>query len=50
MKQTWCKTRIKAKKSLFEYIEFFYNSKGIYSAIDYCTPNEYEQQYYIQVA
>ncbi len=44
------KTRNEARKSLFAYIEFFYNSKRIHSTIDYCTPNEYEQQFYNQVA
>ncbi|HDX9580268.1 TPA: IS3 family transposase [Bacillus pseudomycoides] len=44
------KTRNEARKSLFEYIEFFYNSKRIHSTIDYCTPNECEQQFYNQVA
>ncbi|MCM3738285.1 IS3 family transposase [Bacillus cytotoxicus] len=44
------KTRNEARKSLFEYIEFFYNSKRIHSTVDYCTPNEYEQQFYNQFA
>ncbi|AUS12947.1 hypothetical protein C0W65_13615 [Bacillus subtilis] len=43
--QTKCKTREEAKKSLFEYIEFFYNSKRIHSTLGYCTPNEFEQMY-----
>lgn len=28
------------KKSIFEYIEGFYNSKRLHSAIGYRTPNE----------
>ncbi|MRX72862.1 IS3 family transposase [Bacillus lacus] len=28
---------------MFEYIEFFYNSKRIQSTLDYHTPNEFEQ-------
>ncbi|MGN7300765.1 IS3 family transposase, partial [Ferdinandcohnia sp. SAFN-114] len=38
-------TREEAKKSLFEYIEFFYNSKRIHSTLDYFTPNEFECMY-----
>ncbi|MGI6684442.1 MAG: IS3 family transposase [Bacillota bacterium] len=43
--QTKFKTREEAKKSLFEYIEFFYNSKRIHSTLDYFTPNEFERMY-----
>lgn len=43
--QTKFKTREEAKKSLFEYIEFFYNSKRIHSTLGYCTPNEFERMY-----
>jgi putative transposase len=43
--QTKYKTREEAKKSLFEYIEFFYNSKRIHSTLGYYTPNEFEQMY-----
>jgi putative transposase len=43
--QTRYKTRSEAKKSLFEYIEFFYNSRRIHSTLDYHTPNEYEKMY-----
>ncbi|WP_415347890.1 IS3 family transposase [Clostridium perfringens] len=31
-----------AKKSIFQYIESFYNSKRLHSALDYNTPNEVE--------
>ena len=44
--QTKYKTRPEARKSLFEYIEFFYNSKRIHSTIGYYTPNEYEKMHY----
>lgn len=43
--QTKYKTRDEARKSLFEYIEFFYNSKRIHSTLDYHTPNEFEKLY-----
>lgn len=43
--QTRYKTREDAKKSLFEYIEFFYNSKRIHSTLGYFTPNEFERMY-----
>ncbi len=43
--QTKYKTREEAKKSLFEYIEFFYNSKRIHPTLGYYTPNEFEQMY-----
>jgi putative transposase len=43
--QTKYKTREEAKKSLFEYIEFFYNSKRIHSTFGYYTPNEFERMY-----
>ncbi|WP_249365710.1 IS3 family transposase [Cytobacillus citreus] len=38
--QTRYRTRNEARKSIFEYIEFFYNSKRIHSTLDYHTPNE----------
>ncbi|MDP4086611.1 MAG: IS3 family transposase, partial [Bacillota bacterium] len=43
--QTKYKTREEAKKSLFEYIEFFYNSKRIHSTLGYYSPNEFERMY-----
>lgn len=43
--QTKYKTREEARKSLFEYIEFFYNSKRIHSTLNYHTPNEFEKMY-----
>lgn len=43
--QTKFKTRTEAKKLLFEYIEFFYNSKRINSILGYNTPNEIERMF-----
>lgn len=43
--QTKYKTRLEAKKSIFEYMEFFYNSKRIHSTLCYYTPNEFERMY-----
>lgn len=48
--QTKYKTRQEAKDSLFEYIEFFYNSKRIHSTLDYHTPNEFERLFTQQTA
>jgi putative transposase len=39
-------TRYKTKKSIFEYIEIFYNNKRIHSATEYFSPSEYERMYY----
>lgn len=36
------KTREEARKSIFEYIEIFYNRKRLHSAIGYISPVEYE--------
>jgi transposase InsO family protein len=37
-------TRQEAKTKIFEYIEVFYNGQRRHSAIDYCSPNEFEQR------
>ncbi len=37
------KTREEARRSIFEYIEIFYNRKRLHSAIGYCSPVEYEK-------
>jgi transposase InsO family protein len=39
-------TRAEAEKSIFEYIEVFYNNERIHSSIGYCTPADFERQYY----
>lgn len=44
------RTREEAKKSIFEYIEVFYNNQRIHSTIDYHTPSEYERMYFDQAA
>ena len=36
------KNRANARKELFSYIELFYNRKRLHSALDYCSPEEYE--------
>lgn len=36
------KTREQARQSIFQYLEGYYNSKRIHSAINYMTPNEIE--------
>jgi transposase InsO family protein len=37
------KTREEARRSIFEYIEIFYNRKRLHSAIGYVSPVEYER-------
>lgn len=39
-------TREEAKKSIFEYIEIYYNRKRLHSGIGYKTPIEFEKMYY----
>ncbi len=39
-------TREQAKRSIFEYIEVFYNRQRLHSAIDYHSPAEFELQGY----
>ncbi|NHN35616.1 IS3 family transposase [Paenibacillus agricola] len=38
-------TREEAKKSIFEYIEVFYNNQRIHSSIGYNTPSDYERTF-----
>lgn len=42
IRRTKYRTREEARRSIFEYIEIFYNRKRLHSAIGYCTPAEYE--------
>ena len=35
-------TRDDARKSIFEYIETYYNTKRMHSALDYMSPEEFE--------
>ena len=39
-------TREKAKLSIIEYIEMFYNSQRVHQSLDYKTPNEFESDYF----
>jgi transposase InsO family protein len=41
------KSRKEAKASIFEYIECYYNIKRIHSTLDYYTPKEYLERYYV---
>ena len=41
--RTRYRTREEARRSIFEYIEIFYNRKRLHSAIGYCSPVEYEK-------
>lgn len=36
-------TRDDARKSVFEYIETYYNTKRMHSALDYMSPEEFER-------
>lgn len=40
--RTKYKTREEARRSIFEYIEIFYNRKRLHSSIGYCSPVEFE--------
>jgi transposase InsO family protein len=39
-------TREEAQKSIFEYIEVFYNNERIHSSIGYTTPSDFERNYH----
>ena len=39
-------TRAQAKRSIFEYIEVFYNNNRLHSTIGYVSPNEFENNYF----
>lgn len=43
MQRTQYRTREEARRSIFEYIEIFYNRRRLHSAIGYCSPVEYEK-------
>ncbi|WP_084042357.1 IS3 family transposase [Hippea sp. KM1] len=40
------KTKREAKIKVFEYIELYYNKKRIHSSLNWCTPEEYLENYY----
>lgn len=44
------KTSEEAYRSLFEYIEVFYNRVRRHSSLGYCSPAQYEEKYYAQCA
>ena len=39
-------TRQEARQRIFRYIELFYNPKRMHSALNYCSPIEFENQYF----
>ena len=41
-------TRQEAKQKLFAYIEVFYNRKRLHSSLGYCSPVEFDQNYFEQ--
>ena len=43
------RTRNEARTSVFSYIEAFYNRRRRHSALDYLSPEVYEQRYYQQL-
>jgi len=43
------RTRNEARTSVFSYIEAFYNRRRRHSALDYLSPEVYEQHYYQQL-
>ena len=46
LKKGGYKSRVEAKREIFEYIECFYNSKRLHSALGYNSPKEYLERYY----
>jgi len=41
-------TRNQATRSIFEYIELFYNQERMHSTLNYLSPNEFEENYFNQ--
>jgi len=41
-------TRNQATRSIFEYIELFYNQERMHSTLNYFSPNEFEENYFNQ--
>jgi len=48
--QTTFKTRVDAQLGIFDYIEAWYNNERIHSHLDYLSPNEFELNYWQQIA
>jgi transposase InsO family protein len=46
LKKGGYKSRVEAKREIFEYIECFYNSKRLHSSLGYNTPREYLEKNY----
>ena len=46
LKKGGYKSRVEARIEIFEYIECFYNSKRLHSALGYNSPKEYLEKYY----
>ena len=42
------KTREEAKGSIVEYIEMFYNSRGLHSYLGYVSPREFEEMWHLE--
>ncbi len=40
-------TKKEAKADVIDYIEMFYNSERLQSALEYLTPMQYEKKYYL---
>lgn len=40
--------RVDAKREIFDYIECFYNRSRLHSAIGYCSPLEFENNYFLK--
>lgn len=43
-------TREEAKSEIFQFIEMFYNQQRLHSTLGYCSPNEFESQFWEKVA
>ena len=42
----WYETREAARRSIFEYVEVFYNNQRRHSTLGYVSPAEFERRYY----
>jgi len=46
LKKGGYKSKEEARREIFEYIECFYNSKRLHSALGYNSPRKYLEKYY----